>query len=175
MAGYMLYGVEASYYAAKIRAALAWKRLPFEEVQASRAIYANEILPRVGWPVLPVLVTPDNETVQDTSDMCDLLEARHPEPPLLPPDATPQQPRQVRLQLPRDDAARVLSYLLEFLGDEWLKLPAMHYRWNYNYDFAVAEFGRNNDPQHARDEQLRVGAKIARQFHGWLPPLCVLP
>ncbi|MCC6707141.1 MAG: glutathione S-transferase [Gammaproteobacteria bacterium] len=159
MAGYMLYGVEASYYAAKIRAALAWKRLPFEEVQASRAIYANEILPRVGWPVLPVLVTPDNETVQDTSDMCDLIEARHPEPPLLP----------------RDAAARVLSYLLEFLGDEWLKLPAMHYRWNYNYDFAVAEFGRNNDPQHARDEQLRVGAKIARQFHGWLPPLGVLP
>lgn len=159
MAGYVLYGVEASYYAAKIRAALMYKRLPFEEVQASRAVYKDVILPRVGWPVVPVLVTPDDETVQDTSDMCDLIEARHPQPPLVP----------------RDGAARVLSYLLEFLGDEWLKLPAMHYRWNYNYEFAVAEFGYNNDPDYAREEQLRIGAKIARQFHGWLPPLGVLP
>ncbi len=159
MAGYVLYGVEASYYAAKIRAALTYKRIPFEEQQASRRIYADEIVPRVGWPVLPVLVTPDDETVQDTSDMCDLIEARHAERPLLPDDA----------------GARVLSYLLEFLGDEWLKLPAMHYRWNYNYDFAVAEFGRNNDPDYGPEEQLRIGARIARQFHGWLPPLGVLP
>lgn len=159
MAGYVLYGVEASYYAAKIRAALSYKRLPFEEVQASRAVYKDVILPRVGWPVLPVLVTPDDVTVQDTSDMCDLIDARHPLPPLLPPAG----------------GARVLSFLLEFLGDEWLKLPAMHYRWNYNYDFAVAEFGYNNDPHYSREEQLRIGAKIARQFHGWLPPLGVLP
>ena len=130
MAGYLLYGVEASYYAAKIRACLAYKRIPFEEQQATRRVYAEQILPRVGWPVVPVLITPQDETVQDTSEMCDLIEARHAEPPLLP----------------RDAAARVLSTLLEFLGDEWLKLPAMHYRWNYNYDFAVAEFGRNNAP-----------------------------
>ena len=82
MAGYVLYGVEASYYAAKIRAALTYKRIPFEEQQASRRIYADEIVPRVGWPVLPVLVTPDDETVQDTSDMCDLIEARHAEQPV---------------------------------------------------------------------------------------------
>ena len=145
--GYVLYGVEASYYAAKIRAALNYKRIPFEERQASRQVYADEILPRVGWPVLPVLITPDDETVQDTSDMCDLIEVRHAERPLLPDDA----------------GARVLSYLLEFLGDEWIKLPAMHYRWNYNYDFAVAEFGRNNDPDYTPAEQQRIGARIARQ------------
>lgn len=159
MAGYLLYGVEASYYAAKIRACLAYKRIPFEEQQATRRVYAEQILPRVGWPVVPVLITPQDETVQDTSEMCDLIEARHAEPPLLP----------------RDAAARVLSSLLEFLGDEWLKLPAMHYRWNYNYDFAVAEFGRNNDPDYAHEDQLRIGAKIARQFHAWLPPLGVVP
>jgi glutathione S-transferase len=159
MGGYTLYGVEASYYAAKIRACLAYKRIAFVEQQASRRIYAEQILPRVGWPVVPVLITPQDETVQDTSDMIDLIEARHPRPPVLP----------------HDGPARVLSYLLEFLGDEWLKLPAMHYRWNYNYDFAIAEFGYNNDPDYLRAEQLRIGAKIARQFHGWLPPLGVLP
>jgi len=159
MAGYILYGVEASYYAAKVRACLACKQIPFAEIQASRRVYAEQILPRVGWPVVPVLVTPADETVQDSSDMCDLLEARHPQRPILPPDPS----------------ARVLCHLLEFLGDEWLKLPAMHYRWNYNHDFAVAEFGYNNDPDYPRADQLRIGAKIARQFRGWLPPLGVLP
>ncbi len=159
IAAYTLYGVEASYYAAKIRACLAYKRIPFVEQQASRRVYAEQILPRVGWAVVPVLVTPADETVQDTSDMCDLIEARHPQPTVLP----------------HDGQARVLSYLLEFLGDEWIKLPAMYYRWRYNYDFAIAEFGYNNDPDYSRAEQLRLGAKIARQFQAWLPALGVLP
>ncbi len=155
---YRLFGVECSYYAAKIRACLVYKRVPFVEEQASRRVYAEEILPRVGFPVVPVLVTPDDETVQDTSDMVDLVEARHPERPILPTDG----------------AARVLSYLLEFLGDEWLKLPAMHYRWNHNYDFIVAEFGRNNDPDASPAEQWRVGEKVAPRFRDWLVPLGVV-
>ena len=159
MLPYLLYGVEASYYAAKIRACLVYKQLPFVEHQASRRIYAEQILPRVGWPVVPVLVTPDDETVQDTSDMIDLLEARHPQRPVLPHDA----------------AGQVLSFLLEFLGDEWLKMPAMYYRWIYNYDFALAEMGYNNDPDYPRAEQLRIGAKIAKQFQAWLAPLGVVP
>ena len=155
MSPYTLFGVECSYYAAKTRAHLAYKRVPYVEIQASRKVYAEEILPRVGWPVVPVLVTPEGETVQDTSEMFDLLEARHPEPPALPPDG----------------AGRVLSHLLEFLGDEWLKLPAMHFRWNHNYDFIVEEFGRNNDPELPRERQIDIGRKIAPRFHGWLPPL----
>lgn len=152
---YVLYGAEVSYYAAKIRAYLIYKQIPFREVLATRAVFTEQILPRVGWPVIPVLITPHDETVQDTSDMIDLLEARHPECAVLPASA----------------AGRVLSYLLELLGDEWLKMPAMHYRWNYNYDFAIAEFGRNNDPGRTQDEQRRIGEKIATRFHGWLEPL----
>ena len=75
--------------------------------------------------------------------------------------------------LPASAVGRVLSYLLELLGDEWLKMPAMHYRWNYNYnyDFTIAEFGRNNDPSRAVEEQRRIGEKIATRFHAWLEPL----
>lgn len=69
----------------------------------------------------------------------------------------------------------MLSLYLELLGDEWLKLPAMHYRWNYNFDFVVDEFGRNNDPGHRPAEQRRIGEKIAQRFHDWLPPLGVTP
>ena len=80
--------------------------------------------------MVPVLVTPEDQTVQDTSQMCNLIEARHPEPPIVP----------------RDAGARVLSTLLELLADEWFKLPAMHYRWNYNYDFAIASAPRTRSP-----------------------------
>ena len=157
--GYVLYGVEASYYAAKIRACLEFKRIAYIERQTSRQVFAAEILPRVGFAVIPLLVTPENEIVQDTSDMVDLIESRHPQ----------------RAVIPQDAAGRVLSYLLEFLGDEWIKLPAMYYRWHYNNDFAIAEFGRNNDPEFAHEEQLRIGAKVAQRFRGWLEPLGVLP
>ena len=148
MPGYVLYGVEASYYAAKIRACLEFKRIAYVEHQASRRVFETEILPRVGFAVIPVLITPEGETVQDTSDMVDLIESRHPQ----------------RAVIPQDAAGRVLSYLLEFLGDEWIKLPAMYYRWHYNNDFAIAEFGRNNDPGFSHEEQLRIGAKVAQRL-----------
>lgn len=154
-ARYTLFGADASYYTAKIHAYLRFKRIPFDDVLATRAVYREEILPRVGRPVVPVLVTPENETLQDTSEMIDVLEARHPTPP-----AVPESPVQ-----------RVVAYLLELYGDEWLKMPAMHYRWNHNYDFAVAEFGRINDPDIAPARQREIGATIGARFYAWLGPL----
>ncbi len=155
----ILYGVEASYYAGKIRAYLTHKNIPFEERQADRRVFAETIMPRVGWAVIPVMVTANDLTLQDTSDMIDHYEARFPTPAILPDDVP----------------GRALSYWLELLGDEWLKMPALHYRWNHNFDFSIAEFGRNNDPDRAPEEQWRVGSKIATTFHGWLPRLGVHP
>ena len=50
-------------------------------------------------------------------------------------------------------------------------MPALHYRWHYDREFAEMEFGRNNDPELFPVEQRRIGEKIARQFAGWLGPL----
>ena len=52
MSEYCLYGVECSYYAAKIRAYLQFKQIAFHETQASRRVYAQAILPRVQSPVV---------------------------------------------------------------------------------------------------------------------------
>jgi glutathione S-transferase len=73
------------------------------------------ILPRTGLGFIPILVTPEDETLQDTSEILDELERRFPEPPLYPP--TPVQ--------------RVVAYLFELYADEFLLLPAMHYRWSF--------------------------------------------
>lgn len=154
---YRLLGAPVSYYTAKARAFLLQKRLPFTDVLATRAVFREEILPRVGWPVIPVMITPADETVQDTSDMVDLLEIRHPDPPLVP----------------RTPLRRFAALLFELYADEWIKVPALHYRWNHDRDFAVMEFGRNNDPDRSPEEQRKIGEKIAAPFAAWLPPLGV--
>jgi glutathione S-transferase len=152
---YRLLGADVSYYTAKIDAWLAYKRIPCRRELATREVFQREILPRIGYPVIPVLLAPDGGTLQDTTDMVDALEARHPSPPTIPSRA----------------AGRFLCYLFELYCDEWLKMPALHYRWRYDADFAALEFGRNNDPARPPEAQRAIGAKIASRFAGWLGPL----
>jgi glutathione S-transferase len=112
-APFRFFGSERSYFSGKARPAFRAKRLYFEEILPDRAV-TREIRQRTGGLFfLPTVVTPEDETWQDTSDIIDALEARCPEPALLP--ATPVQ--------------RVVSYLIELYADEFMILPAMHYRW----------------------------------------------
>jgi glutathione S-transferase len=158
-AGYELYGAEASFFTGKVRAYLRHKRIPFSEILASREVYRDVILPRVGWPVIPVVVTPEGETLQDSSEIIDALEARFPQEPVYP--ATARQ--------------RLLALLLEVYGDEWLKIPAMHYRWTKNRDFAVSEFGKITAPELVGDAQRKAGEEAAKRFAGALPYLGATP
>lgn len=151
MSDTILYGVEGSYYAAKIRAYLMCKAIPFREIAADRKAYAEQIVPRVGYPIVPVIVTAKGETLQDTADMVDYYEGRLRMPQLIPHD-------------PRRWFA---SYLIELLADEWIKLPALHYRWAYNREFATQMMGRNNDPDLPLERQQQIGEKIAMKFSAW--------
>ncbi|HSG91603.1 MAG TPA: glutathione S-transferase family protein [Pseudomonadales bacterium] len=154
---YRLYGGDISYYTGKARAYLRYKDVPFEERVADRAVYKEIIVPRVGWPVIPVVITPEDETLQDTTDIIDALEQRFPEPAVYP-----EGPRQ-----------HLVALLLECFGDEWLKIPAMHYRWNHNTDWIIREFGRLSRPDLSAEEQYEVGERTCRPFRGSLPALGV--
>jgi glutathione S-transferase len=158
-AGYDLYGSEVSYFSGKVRAYLRYKRIPFAEFLNTPDAYRKVILPRVGWPVIPVVITPEGETLQDSTEIIDELEQRFPDAPIYP--ATTKQ--------------RLAGLLLEVYGDEWLKIPAMHYRWNRNYDFAIAEFGRMSLPGGDPDARREAGLKISKPFAGALPFLGVTP
>ena len=153
--GYELYGAEVSYFTGKVRAYLRYKKIPFVETIASREVYKTVIMPRVGWPVIPVVVTPEGATLQDSTDIIDALEVRFPDPSVYP--ATP--------------CRRLAALLIEVYGDEWLKIPAMHYRWTKNRDFAVAEFGRLSRPDLPEDAQREIGEEVAKPFAGALPAL----
>ncbi len=123
---YRFYAAEISYFSAKPRPALRYKRVPFDEILPTPAAYREVIRPRTGLTQIPVLVTPEDETFQDSSVILDELERRFPDPPLYP--STPRQ--------------RLLGYLLEIYNDEFLLVPAVHYRWSYEESKtkAIADF-----------------------------------
>jgi len=106
---YLFHAFEVSYFSGKVRPALRYKRLWYDEVRADLA----EIGRRTGLGFIPVVITPEDETWQDSTDIYDQLEARQPEPPLFP--AGPVQ--------------RIAAHLVELYTDEFATIPAMHYRW----------------------------------------------
>ena len=130
---YRHYSSPVSLYSGKTRAYLRYKAIPFEDVIASVAVYRKIIVPKVGRPVIPVVETPDGEILQDTTVIIDALEERFPTPSIYP--ETPWQ--------------RLVALLLEVYADEWLVVPAMHYRWHYkaaNLLFILREFGATGMP-----------------------------
>lgn len=56
---YKLYGAAISLYTGKARAFLRYRNLPFVEESGTR-----EIFERVGFRMIPVLHTPDDELIQ---------------------------------------------------------------------------------------------------------------
>jgi len=146
----ILYGGELSYFTGKARSYLRWRGVPFEERLATRDVYKKIIVPRVGYPMIPVLVTPDDTLIQDTTEIIDYFEAQS-----VAPRVIPTGPRQ-----------RLAAHLLELYGDEWLVIPAMHYRWAHNRDFAYSEFGKLALPHGSADEQFAAGKKAAEKFEG---------
>lgn len=153
-----LIGAEVSYYTAKVRAYLRYKKIPFVEVLATREVYRDVIVPRTGVRFIPVLVSSDDVAVQDSRAIVDFLEERYPSPSIV---GGPVQ--------------ELVALLFELYGDQWLLLPAMHYRWNVpeNRAFAIAEFGRLSVPEASTEEQLAVGEKLSVPFAGALPILGV--
>ncbi len=158
---YVLYGGELSYYTGKARAYLRFKRQPFEERPATRAVYKEIILPNVGAPIVPVLAAPSGEFVQDTTEIIDFIEARHPQPSIYP--VGPCQ--------------KLVALMLEHYADEWLVIPAMHYRWSYldqQHDFIMGQFGAMSAPDASPEEQIAIGEKTSAPFRGSIPMLGVL-
>jgi len=108
-APYRFHAFDVSYFSAKVRPALRYKGLWVDERRAD----VREVLARTGLGFIPIVVTPEGEVWQDSSDIYHRLEERHPEPPLFP--GSPVQ--------------RVAAQLVELYADEIGLIPAMHYRW----------------------------------------------
>lgn len=157
MSKHQLLGSPVSYYTGKARAYLRYKQIPFEEVLSSGKVFEEVILPRVGFAVIPVVVTEDDKVLQDTTDIIDYFEKLYPEPSIYP--ATPLQ--------------KFVALMMEVYGDEWLVIPAMHYRWNIpeNRENAIRKFGETSAPDLSPADQLKIGMDRSSRFAGAVPRL----
>jgi len=106
---YILHGYEVSFFTAKVRVAMRYKQLFMEEKRANLRM----IRERTGLGFIPIVTTPAGEVWQDSSEIIDHLEVRHPNPPLYP-------------QTP---VLRTVCALIELYSDEFAITPAMHTRW----------------------------------------------
>ncbi|MGB7754704.1 MAG: glutathione S-transferase [Salinisphaera sp.] len=159
---YTLYGTEFSLYTGKARAYLRYKGLPFRERLSTLRVYKRVIVPNTGVAFVPVVETPQGQFIQDTTEIIDYIESREPAPAVYPP--TPRQ--------------RLTALLLELYADEWLLIPAMHYRWNFpreNEKFLMAEFGRVALPHAPAFIRRLVARRNAARFAAMLPSLGIQP
>lgn len=114
---YRIFGSELSPYSVKVRSFFRYKNLAHEWILRSPAVQA-EFQKYAKLPLVPLVVTPEGEGVQDSTPILERFEAAAPEP------AT----------VPADPALAFVSALLEEYGDEWGNKWMFHYRWRYQPD-----------------------------------------
>ena len=117
MNSYRIFGSELSPYSVKVRSYFRYKGLPHEWIPRSPAVQA-EFQKYAKLPLVPLVVTPEGEGIQDSTPIVERFEARQPEPSIVPDDP----------------ALAFLSALIEEYGDEWCNKWMFHYRWHYQPD-----------------------------------------
>jgi glutathione S-transferase len=152
MAVHRIFGVELSPYSVKVRSYFRYKGIPHEWIVRGPATQA-EFQKYAKLPLVPLVVTPEGEGIQDSTPIIEHFEALFPEPPIHP----------------REPAAAFLSALLEEFGDEWGNKWMFHYRWRREEDqlSAAARLAEVMAPPGLDAEQQRgVAAGIRERMVG---------
>ena len=109
---YRIFGAEISPYSVKVRSYFRYKGIPHEWILRGGA-NQEEFSKYARLPLIPLVITPEDEGIQDSTPIIEAMEEKFPEPSIHPPDPT----------------ANFVSALLEEFGDEWGNKWMFHYRW----------------------------------------------
>jgi glutathione S-transferase len=134
-----IFGIEMSPYSVKVRSYFRYKAIPHQWIVRSTETQA-EYQKHAKLPIVPLVVTPDGDGLQDSTPILERIEAAYPDPSIHP----------------GDPVAAFVSALLEEFGDEWGNKWMFHYRWAREVD-QVCSAGRiaramlpgASDEQHA--------------------------
>jgi glutathione S-transferase len=114
---YRIFGSEMSPYSVKVRSCFRYKQIPHLWVGRT-AGNATEFSKYAKIPVIPLVVSPAGEGLQDSTPVIERIEAQHPAPAVHPDDP----------------ALAFIGALLEEFGDEWGNKWMFHYRWARDVD-----------------------------------------
>ena len=113
---YRVIGAEESPYSVKVRTWFRYKGIPHRWMGRAAAGKLYERHARL--PLVPLVVTPDDRGIQDSTPIIETLEPEFPEPGIHPDDPV----------------AAFVSALLEEFGDEWGNKWMFHFRWAREVD-----------------------------------------
>ena len=139
MADFVVIGSEESPYSVKVRSYFRYKGISHQWRQRGEAqdLFAKH----ARLPLVPLVVTPEETGIQDSTPIIEAMEERFPERGIHPGETT----------------ARFVSALLEEFGDEWGNKWMFHMRWAREVDqLAVSRrFAANAEDVEAAAKTIR--------------------
>lgn len=148
---YRIFGAEMSPYSVKVRSYARYKGLAHRWLNRG-GDNAAEYAKYAKVAIVPLVVTPEGEGIQDSTPIIERLEALHGEPSIHP----------------ADPALRFLSALLEELGDEWGNKWMFHYRWRrvVDRDASAGRLALAMNPAMDEKGQAAFAEQIANRMVG---------
>ncbi len=141
-APYRIYGVELSPFSVKVRSYFRYKQVPHRWIVRNSETMADyQKLARI--PIIPLVVTPDEEGIQDSTPIMEKIDVLFPEPSTHPPDPV----------------SGFVSLLLEEFGDEWGNKWMFHLRWAREEDRLSAAGRIAATMAQAGDESARLAIR----------------
>jgi glutathione S-transferase len=122
--GYRIIGAEMSPYSVKVRSYFRYKAIPHQWILRNAGSQA-EYEKHARMPIIPLVVTPEEKGIQDSTPIIDAMEKLYPEPSIHPDDPV----------------VGFISALIEEFGDEWGNKWMFHYRWARDVD-QISSAGR---------------------------------
>jgi glutathione S-transferase len=150
-APHRIFGSELSPYSVKVRSYFRYKGIPHEWLERGPSNIA-EYQKYAKLPLVPLVVTPEAQGLQDSTPIIEAIEARFPEPSIQP----------------KDEALAFLSALVEEFGDEWGNKWMFHYRWARpaDQDSAAERIARSMRPDATAPELAQLTAGVKERMVG---------
>lgn len=158
---HQLIAAEPSRHSATVRAYLRFKKIAFDEHAASPETYRTQVAPRTRSRSIPLYVSEHGVVVQGVHAILEFVELRHPSAAVFP----------------KWPVQRLIALLVAAYAEDWLVLPALHYRYSIgeNVAFLVEDLGRLAAPDDAHAVQREIGLRLAARFRAACVPLGILP
>ncbi len=146
-----LFGSEMSPYSVKVRSYLRYKGISHEWIERGPS-NQSEFAKYAKLPLVPLVVTPDAQGLQDSTPIVEALETKFPQPSVHP----------------SEPVAKFVSELLEEWGDEWGNKWMFHLRWSRPEDCLSAGGRIAASMVAAGDEAARIAVreKVIERMRG---------
>jgi glutathione S-transferase len=114
---YHIFGAELSPYSVKVRSYFRYKNIPHTWIIRDQTTQ-KEYNKYAKIQIVPLVITPENKGLQDSTPIIQLMEKQHPDNTIAP----------------KEIHTAFVSRLLEEYADEWMVKCMFHYRWRYPED-----------------------------------------